>query len=337
MSMQSRRSTSTAMTGEGGRYARQPSDRPSSAAASFAKPDIVRRFLAWAQSADAEARAEGASALARAYLYSDLPEPMRAEAELAMTALLDDPSVLVRRALAEALCRAGDAPRAVILALAADEPEVAAAVLQHSPVLTDADLVDCVANGDVVAQIALAQRPDLPRRANAALGRDRTTRRGSRAHRQSRDRSFGANCSRAFLTRFGDDASRARGAARAPVAAGGLKSAHRGGGGEGFSVEASQWMAPARAERVAREARDQAICAIASCVPSGRAGGVHACAARSRRADAGLAAAFAARRGRDSVRRRLWRNCRACRCRASPPSSLSRMAKALPRSPAGLA
>jgi hypothetical protein len=33
-----------------------------------AKPDIVRRFLAWVQTADADARAQGASALARAYL-----------------------------------------------------------------------------------------------------------------------------------------------------------------------------------------------------------------------------------------------------------------------------
>ena len=37
------------------------------------EPSIVRRFLAWAQRADAEGRAEAASALARAYLYSDLP------------------------------------------------------------------------------------------------------------------------------------------------------------------------------------------------------------------------------------------------------------------------
>ena len=85
-----------------------------------AKPDIVRRFLAWAQTADADVRAQGASALARAYLYSDLPAFVRAEAVLAMTVLLDDPSILVRRALAEALCRARDAPRAVVLALAAD-------------------------------------------------------------------------------------------------------------------------------------------------------------------------------------------------------------------------
>ena len=115
-----------------------------------AKPDIVRRFLAWVQSADADARAQGVSALARAYLYSDLPASVRAEAILAMTVLLDDSSLYVRRSLAEALCRAHDAPRGVVLALAADEPEAAAPVLQYSPVLTDADLVDCVASGDVV-------------------------------------------------------------------------------------------------------------------------------------------------------------------------------------------
>ena len=50
-----------------------------------------------------------------------------------MTALLDDPSVLVRRALAEALCRAREAPRAVILALAADEPEAAAHIQSYPP------------------------------------------------------------------------------------------------------------------------------------------------------------------------------------------------------------
>src|SRR3984957_3056613 len=109
-------------------------------APSCAKPDIVRRFLAWAQTADADARAQGASALARAYLYSDLPGSVRVEAVLAMTVLLDDSSILVRRALAEALCRAHDAPRALVLALAADKSEAAAPVLQYSPVLNDADL-----------------------------------------------------------------------------------------------------------------------------------------------------------------------------------------------------
>ena len=46
-------------------------------------------------------RAEATSALARAYLYSDLSPDDLAAAEGAMIMLLDDPSPLVRRALAE--------------------------------------------------------------------------------------------------------------------------------------------------------------------------------------------------------------------------------------------
>jgi uncharacterized protein (DUF2336 family) len=138
-------------------------------APSLAEPDIVRRFLAFAQSAGPEKRAEAASALARAYLHSELTGPLCAEAEMAMMALLDDPWPLVRRALADALGGGADAPRPLILALASDQSDVAAAVLSRSPVLTDDDLVDCVAIGDVVAQSALARRPDLLPGAIAAL------------------------------------------------------------------------------------------------------------------------------------------------------------------------
>ena len=64
---------------------------------------IVRQFLHWVRQAPAGERAEATSALARAYLYSDLSSDDRAAAEGAMIMLLDDPSPLVRRALAEAL------------------------------------------------------------------------------------------------------------------------------------------------------------------------------------------------------------------------------------------
>ena len=46
---------------------------------------------------------------------------------------------------------------------------MAAAVLQRSPALTDADLVDCATTGDVVAQTVLARRPNLPHGVTAAL------------------------------------------------------------------------------------------------------------------------------------------------------------------------
>jgi uncharacterized protein (DUF2336 family) len=236
-----------------------------------AKPDIVRRFLAWAQSADADARAEGASVLARAYLYSDLPAPIRAEAALAMTALLDDSSVLVRRALSEALCRAREAPRALVLALAADEPEAAAPVLRHSPVLTDADLVDCIATGDAEAQTALALRPNLPPRAKAALaevGNYDTV----LALIGNAEIDLPAELLHSILTRFNDNASLRDALLERPALPAALRARIAVAAAKDLAVEASLWMAPARAERVAREARDQAICTIASsCRPDERA------------------------------------------------------------------
>src|SRR5438067_1930975 len=108
---------------------------------------ILRRLLAWAQRAGAEARAETASALARAFLHSDLDPSHREEAAAAVSTLIDDPSAEVRRALAEAFAGARDAPRRLVVALANDEAQVAAPVLARSPLLTDAELVDCAATG----------------------------------------------------------------------------------------------------------------------------------------------------------------------------------------------
>jgi uncharacterized protein (DUF2336 family) len=236
-----------------------------------AKPDIVRRFLAWVQTADADARAQGASALARAYLYCDLPASVRAEAVLAMTVLLDDPSVCVRRSLAEALCRAHDAPRGVVLALAADEPEAAAAVLQYSPVLTDADLVDCVASGDVVTQTALARRSNLPPRAKAALAETGHFD-AVRALIANVEIDCPAELLHRIFARFGDDASLREALLERPALPAALRARIAVAAAKDLGVEASQWMAPLRAERVAREARDQAICTIASsCRPDERA------------------------------------------------------------------
>jgi uncharacterized protein (DUF2336 family) len=240
-------------------------------APSCAKPDIVRRFLAWVQSADADARAQGVSALARAYLYCDLPASVRAEAVLAMTVLLDDPAVCVRRALAEALCRAHDAPRGVILALTADEPEAAAPVLRHSSVLTDADLVDCVASGDVAAQMAMAGRPNLPPRAKAALAET--------GHFDAVRTLIGnveidlpPELLHGIFARFGDNASLRDALLERPALPAALRARIVVAAAKDLGLEASQWMAPLRAERVAREARDQAICTIASsCRPDERA------------------------------------------------------------------
>ena len=73
---------------------------------------IVRQFLQWVRTAPPGERAEATSALARAYLYSDLSADDRAAAEGAMIMLLDDPSPLVRRALAEVFAVCAEARRA---------------------------------------------------------------------------------------------------------------------------------------------------------------------------------------------------------------------------------
>ena len=130
---------------------------------------IIRQFLLWARTATPGQRAEAVGALARAYLYSDLSPDDRWEAETAMTALLDDPSPLVRHALAEAFANASEAPRHLVVALANDQNDIAALVLSRSPVLSDADLVDCAALGDELIQTAVALRPRLSISVSAAL------------------------------------------------------------------------------------------------------------------------------------------------------------------------
>jgi len=130
---------------------------------------IVRHFLDWIRTAPAGKRAEATAALARAYLYSDLSPDDAAAAEGAMLMLLDDASPMVRRALADALAASPSAPPAIVLALAADQPQIAAPVLALSPLFIDADLVDAVATGNGAVQSAIATRAGLPRPVAAAI------------------------------------------------------------------------------------------------------------------------------------------------------------------------
>jgi uncharacterized protein (DUF2336 family) len=75
----------------------------------------------------------------------------------------------VRRALADSLAASPSAPPAIVLALAEDQPEIAAPVLALSPLFVDADLVDAAATGSGAAQAAIASRAALPLAVAAAL------------------------------------------------------------------------------------------------------------------------------------------------------------------------
>ncbi|MGF6425106.1 DUF2336 domain-containing protein [Bradyrhizobium elkanii] len=130
---------------------------------------IVRQFISWIRTAPAGERAEATRALARAWLISDLTEDDRIAAEGALLMLLDDPSPLVRQAMAEVFARSADAPAAIVQALSADQPAIALPVLEHSPLLIDADLVDIVATGSDEMQCAIARRINLPASVAAAI------------------------------------------------------------------------------------------------------------------------------------------------------------------------
>jgi uncharacterized protein (DUF2336 family) len=130
---------------------------------------IVRQFINWIKTAPAGERAEATRALARAWLISDLTEEDRAAAEGALLMQLDDTSPLVRQAMAEVFARSAEAPAAIVQALSLDQPSVAIPVLEHSPLLIDADLVDIVATGNCEIQCAIARRINLPASVCAAI------------------------------------------------------------------------------------------------------------------------------------------------------------------------
>jgi uncharacterized protein (DUF2336 family) len=83
--------------------------------------------------------------------------------------LLDDPSPLVRQTMAQVFAHSTEAPAAIVQALATDQPSVAIAILEHSPLLLDADLVDIVATGNSEMQCAIARRIGLPPPVCAAI------------------------------------------------------------------------------------------------------------------------------------------------------------------------
>jgi uncharacterized protein (DUF2336 family) len=130
---------------------------------------IVRQFISWVRTASACVRADATRALARAWLVSDLSNEDRAAAEGALLMQLDDPSPLVRQAMAEVFARSTHAPAAIVQALSLDQPSVASPILEFSPLLIDADLVDIVATGNCETQCAIARRIRLPASVCAAI------------------------------------------------------------------------------------------------------------------------------------------------------------------------
>lgn len=122
---------------------------------------IGRHFFAWAQNVSSGERAEGVRSLVQDYLYMELSEDERTEVESILTAMLEDHSPLVRRAMAETFAREAGAPHHIMTSLASDQPEIAAIVLGRSPLFSDDELIDFAALAAPATLLAMAERPDL--------------------------------------------------------------------------------------------------------------------------------------------------------------------------------
>ena len=125
--------------------------------------------MAWTRSASEKQRAEAAVTLAWAYRYIVDAAELHLDLELCIAALLDDPSPVVRRALAEAIADIPDAPRHIVRALADDGPEIASIVLAQTRALSETELAQYALTGEDCVQLALARRVDLPPAVAACL------------------------------------------------------------------------------------------------------------------------------------------------------------------------
>jgi uncharacterized protein (DUF2336 family) len=130
---------------------------------------MVRSYLEWSLSASALDRAEAVGILADVYLDGELSPAERRDAEAALILALDDPAPAIRRVLAQKLGASERAPRPIVAALIEDLPDIASVVIANSPLVTDAALVDLLARGDSMTQIAIAQRQHVSPNVCAAV------------------------------------------------------------------------------------------------------------------------------------------------------------------------
>jgi uncharacterized protein (DUF2336 family) len=86
-----------------------------------------------------------------------------------VTEMVRDTAVRVRSALSGILRDNGEIPHEVALRLARDVDIVALPMLEHSPLLTDDDLIAIVRDGSGSKQIAVARRAELPGRVSGAI------------------------------------------------------------------------------------------------------------------------------------------------------------------------
>lgn len=130
---------------------------------------IFDNFSHWAGSSDTKSRVLAVKALCESYIFSDFSSDEMKAAEGAMVLLLDDRSTEVRKAMASSLCTNRNVPAIVINALAQDQLDISAPILAYSPLLSENNLIDLVADGKLGHRFIVAQRKRISPAVCAAL------------------------------------------------------------------------------------------------------------------------------------------------------------------------
>jgi uncharacterized protein (DUF2336 family) len=250
---------------------------------------MIRQFLALTQHVSPARRAEGARALVWASLNGHLTPDTAEQARATILALLDDPATQVRRTLAEACAASPAAPRALVVALAGDHADIAALVLKHSPVLTDADLVDGIAIGCETTRQAIAERRDLSYAVAGAMAEIA----GPRALTAlAANHSAGITIGSLLraVARHGDDAPLREALLARPDLPLEVRQACTDRVAEAMAQLAVEegWLTSARGERAGREARERATLSLSAGAPPEDLGRLVAYLRRNGQLNAGL-------------------------------------------------
>ena len=110
---------------------------------------------------DAMSRSIATQRLCHAIRSANLTEVDRAKASKVLDHISKDVSAIVRRALAITLRNSPELPRDVAVRLIADIDNIAVPILESSPVLTDADLLDVLRSKAAAKVMAIAKRPTI--------------------------------------------------------------------------------------------------------------------------------------------------------------------------------
>lgn len=224
---------------------------------------ISRQFFEWARDASATQRAAGAASLICDYLHMELTADEKAEVESLLTALLDDPSPLVRRAIAEGFAREPKAPRHILSALAADQPEIAAIILGQGLQFSPTELAEAVLNGGPDVHLAIARRSGLHALVADVLA-ERAGCAALVALAENHDADLHESAMLEMVARHGDSAALreallARARLPAPVRA---RLADSVSAALAEYLGRTGWLAPERVTRVLRDAREKVIVAV---------------------------------------------------------------------------